>query len=105
MKTILQAIINYRIRADMALSEVKDGVYTQKEYEEALKKIGDQALKEIEELLLDSLPENKKGAFCLYLPNVDHSLLSGNQGNIANGGYNKALEETRKAIKSIIGGK
>lgn len=96
MKTILQAIINYRIRADMALSEVKDGVYTQKEYEEALKKIGDQALKEIEELLLDSLPENKK---------VDHSLLSGNQGNIANGGYNKALEETRKAIKSIIGGK
>lgn len=52
--------------------------------------------KELEEVLLASLPENKK---------IDHSLLSGNQRNIANGGYNQALEDTRKAIKSIIGGK
>lgn len=33
---IEQAIINYRIKCDMAVSERDDGFYTQKEYEEAI---------------------------------------------------------------------
>lgn len=56
----------------------------------------DQALKELEELLLGCKPEKKK---------IDHSLLSGNQGNIANGGYNQALDDYEKNIKKAIGGK
>lgn len=36
MGELRKAIINYRIKCDMALSEVKDGVYTQKEYEKAI---------------------------------------------------------------------
>lgn len=62
------------------------------EHKEAI----DQALKELEELLLGCKPEKKK---------IDHSLLSGNQGNIANGGYNQALDDYEKNIKKAIGGK
>lgn len=35
-KKLKQAIINYRIGCDLALSEVKDGVYTQEEYEQVI---------------------------------------------------------------------
>lgn len=52
----------------------------------------DQALKELKEVILGSLPNKRHyndneivGIFC--------------------DGYNQALEDTRKAIKSIIGGK
>ena len=99
MKTILQAIINYRIRADMALSEVKDGVYTQKEYEEALKKIGDQALKELEELLLECKPEKKtkKDVPDPYEVGI-HATIPVAQAS----GYNQALSDTKANLKRIL---
>lgn len=67
----------------------------------------DQALKEIEELLLDSLPTNKE------VKDFDKGLYDSRTiaskkivlRNIHNIGYNQALEDTRKAIKLAIGGK
>ena len=99
MKTILQAIINYRIRADMALSEVKDGVYTQKEYEEALKKIGDQALKELGELLLECKPEKKtkKDVPDPYEVGI-HATIPVAQAS----GYNQAIDDYEKNIKEVL---
>lgn len=44
---ISEALKNYRIQADMAFSEVKDGFHTQAEYEKALEKIKNCYTKEI----------------------------------------------------------
>ena len=63
------------------------------EHKEAI----DQALKELEEVILDSLPKEK------YVSEDEDPAKI--YDDLVHQGYNKALEDTRKAIKSIIGGK
>jgi len=83
MKTIKHILIDIADDAYIAgLKRDKDSIFNL-----------DQALKELEELLLECKPEKKK---------IDHSLLSGNQGNIANGGYNQALDDYEKNIKAKL---
>lgn len=56
-KRIEEILIRYRSTADAAWSEVKDGFYTQEEYEVALRKITNQASEALKELILEA--ENK----------------------------------------------
>lgn len=49
--------VNYRIKCDMAVSELKDNFYTQERYEDAIQWELDRALAQILQLLEDVAPE------------------------------------------------
>lgn len=47
----VKILSHYRINADMAWSEVKDGVYTEKQYVNALKRINKRHVRKVRELV------------------------------------------------------
>lgn len=95
MKDFIELLHRYRMECDMAYSEVTDGVYTQKEYEEALKRIDkryarqsflsyqDKVIEEIESKAIDEDDET-----------TDYTI-----GAIRV--HNQAVSDIKQAIKNI----
>jgi hypothetical protein len=92
---IAEILIDYRVLANMAFSEVGDGFYTQDEYEAGLKKLGAEKADKILSAVKRRLPEKKeekdppeelKHTFSEY-EDYDKSV-----------GFNQAIEQVEEAL-------
>jgi len=100
-ETIKSIIINYRIKADCAYSEVEDGVYTQEQYEKALENILAEAKRQTKELMLEVIEQAiDKTKDDKEKISSAHELYSGSiDANSYRMGWDMALENLRQEQK------